>query len=476
MKLVLHAISLNESDLSPPIIGEFEESGGTIGRSDNASMTLPDPARLVSRIQANVSYGGSLFWLEDIGSANPVLHNGLPLGNGVKVPLKGNDELRIGGYRIIVQVEGAAAPAPAPLPERAAALPLTDLLGPESRDRRASGANPFADVLRIDSDLAMPMPGTPRLAPPAPPSPDAVREVREAREQPAQPPALPRKPKPLPPRVPAAAPPPEPARNVARIVEPPAEPPPAKAKPAPLREKKAPVIQPPPPVAPTPAAAAARRASSPAPAAESAYSADDIWRGFLEGAEVDVDLPRGVTPELMRTAGVMLRAAVEGMLDLIAVRAAAKNELHAPMTMIQVRENNPLKFSPDATVALTQLLQPPGRGFMPGPDAVRDAMVDLQSHQLGTMAGMRAALGGLLERFDPALLEARLSRHSMLDTLLPPSRKARLWDLFLQHYHTIRKDAEDDYHELFGKAFVEAYAAAVERLTREPDVPPGTKR
>src|SRR5262249_25427263 len=136
MKLILHAISLNDNNLDEPLIGEFEESGGTIGRSDNASMTLPDPARLVSRVQANVSYGGSLFWLEDVGSANPVVHNGLPLGNGVKVPLKGNDELRIGGYRIVVQVEGASVPAATPLPERvsalperAGALPLTDLLG-----------------------------------------------------------------------------------------------------------------------------------------------------------------------------------------------------------------------------------------------------------------------------------------------------------------------------------------------------------
>jgi len=137
-----------------------------------------------------------------------------------------------------------------------------------------------------------------------------------------------------------------------------------------------------------------------------------------------------------------------------------------------VRENNPLKFSPDATVALAQLLQPPGRGFMPGPDAVRDAMIDLQSHQLGTMAGMRAALGGLLERFDPAVLEGRLGVQSILDTLLPPNRKAKLWDLFRQHFSMIRKGAEDDYHELFGKAFVEAYNAAVERLSREQEEPP----
>jgi FHA domain-containing protein len=228
--------------------------------------------------------------------------------------------------------------------------------------------------------------------------------------------------------------------------------------------------------APPGSATAARRAATPAtpavPPVKSSFTADEVWNGFLDGAGVDIPLPRGVTPEMMRTIGVMLRASIEGMLQLIAVRAAAKNELRAAVTVIQVRDNNPLKFSPDATVALMQLLQPPGRGFMAGPEAIRDAMVDLQSHQIGTMAGMRAALAGVLERFQPELLEGRLTGQSVLDALLPMNRKAKLWELFLQHYRLIRSDAEDDFHELFGKAFVAAYAEQVERLSQaQEDVP-----
>jgi len=495
MKLVLHAITLNDSDLTPPLIGQFDETGGTIGRSDNANMTLPDPARLISRVQANLSFGGSLFWLEDVGSANPVMHNGLPLGTGVKVPLKSNDELRIGGYRIIVQIEAtlpslpvrvAAKPGAAPtiderdaraaLPARAGAFPMMDLLGPAAEsDRPVSASNPFADVLGADNELSMPMPGTSRMpAVHRPPDPVSQPAGFEEPAQARAPASGARKHKPgAASRVadaaseafarPALAPDTAPAHQPARPGEPSDAPLSRARTPAPRERKSHPAGGAPPP---------ARRAQTPVSAEASVYSADEIWRGFLEGAEVEIDLPRGITPEMMRTVGVMMRAAVEGMLQLIAVRAAAKNELHAPMTMIQVRENNPLKFSPDATVALAQLLQPPGRGFMPGPDAVRDAMIDLQSHQLGTMTGMRAALGGLLERFDPAALEGRLGAQSMLDTLLPPNRKAKLWDLFRQHFSMIRKGAEDDYHELFGKAFVEAYNAAVERLSQQREEPP----
>ncbi|HOL38542.1 MAG TPA: type VI secretion system-associated FHA domain protein TagH, partial [Rubrivivax sp.] len=80
------------------------------------------------------------------------------------------------------------------------------------------------------------------------------------------------------------------------------------------------------------------------------------------------------------------------------------------------------------------------------------------------MAGMRAALEGVLDRFSPDQLEAKLSGSSLLDSLLPMNRKARLWELYLQHFRTLRDEAEDDFHALFGKAFVAAYEQQVERL------------
>jgi FHA domain-containing protein len=56
------------------------------------------------------------------------------------------------------------------------------------------------------------------------------------------------------------------------------------------------------------------------------------------------------------------------------------------------------------------------------------------------------------------------------------NRKAKLWDLFLQHFRSIRNDAEDDFHELYGKAFVEAYAAQVERLSQAQEDTPTAPR
>ena len=149
------------------------------------------------------------------------------------------------------------------------------------------------------------------------------------------------------------------------------------------------------------------------------------------------------------------------------VRATAKHELRAQVTVIRARNNNPLKFSPDARSALEQLLQPPIRGFLAGPAAITDAMQDLVGHAIGTMAGTRAALEGVLDRFTPRQLEAKLVGKSVLDTVLPMNRKAKLWELYLQHFDAIRHEAHDDFHSLFGRAFLAAYEQQLDRLHAE---------
>jgi len=212
------------------------------------------------------------------------------------------------------------------------------------------------------------------------------------------------------------------------------------------------------PARPTPGATPAH--TSPAAAADTAA----LWQAFSEGAGIRFEPPQGLNPDLMRVLGQLLRSSVEGTLQMMAVRAATKHELRAQVTVIRSRDNNPLKFSPDAQSALEQLLQPPVRGFLPGPAAMSDAMHDLVGHTIGTMAGTRAALEGVLGRFKPEMLESKLTSRSMLDSVLTLNRKAKLWELYLQHFESIRDEAQEDFHTLFGKAFLEAYEEQLERL------------
>ncbi len=226
----------------------------------------------------------------------------------------------------------------------------------------------------------------------------------------------------------------------------------------------APPVAPPvaPPMAPAPAYAPA---PMPAPAAAAAGAAPDaLWAAFCQGAGIDPHLAAGLDEAMMQDIGALLRSAVQGTLQLMSVRATTKHELRAAVTIIQQRGNNPLKFSPDATTGLEQLLRPTMRGFLSGPAAMTDAMHDLVGHAIGTVAGMRAALDGMLERFAPGQLEAKLVGSSLLDSVLPMNRKAKLWELYLQHFESIREEAQEDFHSLFGKAFLAAYDQQLERL------------
>lgn len=186
-----------------------------------------------------------------------------------------------------------------------------------------------------------------------------------------------------------------------------------------------------------------------------------------QGLGVSLPQNQALTPELMRLLGSLLRDATQGTVDLLVARAAVKREVRAEVTMIAAKENNPLKFSPSAEVALNHLLSAPVRGFMPASLAMQDAYDDLRAHQFAFVAGMKAALDGVLMRFDPQHLEGKLAQKSGLSSFLMGSRKARMWELFIDLYAQISSEAADDFHELFGKEFLRAYETHLDQLHNE---------
>ena len=221
-------------------------------------------------------------------------------------------------------------------------------------------------------------------------------------------------------------------------------------------ESLPPLPAPPPPPPPVRAPAA--------PRAERTASDDELLAAFLRGLASTHQPPEMLTPGLMERIGSMLRSATEGTLQLLLTRQEFKREVRAEVTMIAAQANNPLKFSPTVEVALAHLLGPGVRGFMPPEAAMRDAFNDLRAHQFGVMVGMRAALAHVIARFEPEELEKKISAKSALDAIFAANRKAKLWDQFVALYGGIASEAEDDFHNLFGKAFLEAYEEQMARL------------
>jgi FHA domain-containing protein len=215
---------------------------------------------------------------------------------------------------------------------------------------------------------------------------------------------------------------------------------------------------------PQPQPSAATAAKTAAPAVQRTASDDELLAAFLRGLGSTHQTPEMLTPGLMERIGTILRSATEGTLQLLLTRQEFKREVRAEVTMIASQANNPLKFSPTVEVALAHLLGPGVRGFMQPEAAMRDAYNDLRAHQFGVMVGMRAALAHVIARFEPEELEKKISAKSALDALFSANRKAKLWDQFVALYGGIASEAEDDFHNLFGKAFLEAYEEQMARL------------
>ena len=193
---------------------------------------------------------------------------------------------------------------------------------------------------------------------------------------------------------------------------------------------------------------------------------EQLVREFLTGAGVpDLELAV-VSPALMRLFGQLLRESLAGALDLLAARAVAKREMRATHTVIVAQDNNPLKHSPNVEVALSLLLSPPARGYMTPVRAVREAFDDLRAHQYAFVEAMRTAMNGLIARFDPAQLEKRIADKSVFDAI-PARRKLKLWGQYEELFAAISREAEDDFHSLFGDRFVRAYEENLERLARD---------
>ena len=89
---------------------------------------------------------------------------------------------------------------------------------------------------------------------------------------------------------------------------------------------------------------------------------------------------------LMQAAGAAFRAAVSGLIDVLAARASTKQEFRIERTMIGARNNNPLKFSGDADEALRVMLLGKTPGFMPAGQAIEEALGDIKGHQLAVLA------------------------------------------------------------------------------------------
>ncbi len=232
--------------------------------------------------------------------------------------------------------------------------------------------------------------------------------------------------------------------------------------------KKAPNVEPEPAPEPEPPPAFTNKAAAKEPVN---VTAEDLFDSFLDGLGISrVELHPAIDrPELMMTAGIVLREFVEGTINLLSSRANLKNTFRLDQTTVLPRQNNPMKFSENTNDLIKQLLIGAEGEYLGARDAVREANRDLLNHQNAFLDAMNSAFIEFADRFDPDELQEGFDRTAG-SKLFAFMNKSKYWDLYKDLYPIMTEKGGGRFPQMFGEEFVRAYerqVAEYQRIERE---------
>lgn len=206
-------------------------------------------------------------------------------------------------------------------------------------------------------------------------------------------------------------------------------------------------------------------------------TAEDLFDSFLDGLGISrVELHPSVNrPEMMMSAGLVLREFVEGTIGLLASRANLKNAFRLDQTTVLPRQNNPMKFSDNTNDLIKQLLVGDEGEYLGARDAVREANRDLINHQNAFLDAMNSAFIEFADRFDPDELQEGFDR-TLNSKLFAFLNKSKYWNLYKDLYPIMTEKGGGRFPQMFGEDFVKAYerqVAEYQRHDREGTSKPG---
>ena len=424
MALTIQVVSYNDLAPDNALSMTVNESGCTIGRAKNCSFLLPDKERIVSHTHASIQFENGLYYLTDNSTNGTYLnHAPNPVGLGNKILLHDGDILSMGKYECAISLIESVhstldslfhdAVIPPPYHKEAGQLSWeqqsfdkpdsTPTAPPVEKPPLTFEQDYFRPPEALPEDWNILTGMKPNIKQQAAVSIDTA-PAKISKSEPSYPPAY--------------------KHNADHL--------------------------------------ASRNATN---VKNKTANSQQALHAFLDGAGLTHTTIRPEdTITFMNTAGRVLHELTQGYREVLDARASLKGEFRLGMTTLRPAKNNPLKFSIDVEDALTKLLLPPPKGYLPPLDAIHEATDDLQAHQMALLAGLRAALGSLVALFDPNTLEENFQKSSAVDNLLPALKKAKYWEMFKSRYKQAASDAENDFLHILGNEFTIAYEQQVARL------------
>jgi type VI secretion system FHA domain protein len=416
MPLTLTVLSFKGQPLAHPLSASIADSGGTIGRSDNNTLVLPDSERFVSRQHAAISIKNGCYYLTDSSLSGVYIDNQpQALHNGTEQIFDGT-RLKIGEYEIAVSIveEAKAIDLPFAHPQ-----PNTSLLA-DNENFLFSSATAENSLLN-ENNLSVV-----RHEELLQNDNSSFQAAFESQLQGNRSPIFDSY---IPPAI-------ERANTVVEEI------PENLSFDDLFSESNRPdkLLD-------------SVDSAKPQPA----IANDEAFIAFLQGAGIkDLSIPPQQISHAMQRTGKMFRKLLDGTVALLRSRAEFKSLLRVNMTIIKTTNNNPLKFSVSTEDLMRQLLENKPGGFLDATGAIEEGFTDIMNHQLAMQAGIQAAVTDLLRSFDPELIEREFEQGLVLQ------KKSKCWDKFSETYQNTVENAIEN---LFGDAFIEAYEAQMKALT-----------
>jgi type VI secretion system FHA domain protein len=418
MPLTLKVLTFKGQPASRSAIVSIDNQGGTIGRSNDNTLVLPDEEKFVSRHHATVSMENGGYYLTD-SSLSGVFINGEHLHESTR-QLTNGMVLRIGEYEIAVSIDDVQAVENFPFAATESAeqadyfLPLDDF-----GDNRLLREQDLSIVKHEDLIQA---------------SGDEIKPAFESQLQGGS------------------------SALFDNFIAPavtsnPFAPPEA----IPENFSFEDLLAESPPQQHTPTTAAAPPPLVKHPLAEQRVMPNNVaFDAFLKGVGIQYRpyRPEPLTDTLYRV-GQMFRHLIIGAVSVLRSRTAFKSSFRINMTLIKATNNNPLKFTVATDDIIRQFLDNKSDGFLGSIEAIDQGFNDMVNHQQAMEAGIQAAVAELLKSFDPKLIEKQLDQGIVLQ------KKAKCWDKYQEIY---RRGASEAMENFFTDTFAEAYQQKMAEL------------
>jgi type VI secretion system protein ImpI len=160
-----------------------------------------------------------------------------------------------------------------------------------------------------------------------------------------------------------------------------------------------------------------------------------------------------------------MRVVTTEMMALLQDRATTKRFTKGgDRTMIGAKNNNPLKFLPDAKQALEVMFLVPRDGFLKGGDSVVAGMADVRRHQMAVFAAIQPALIKLLSDLAPESIDDGSGGGGLLGG---GANKKKAWDTYVERWDAKAGAYENGMLDVFLQHFAESYAAAVAAANKD---------